>query len=462
MEIIDKHDGLLAVFVRGDLNASSKNKTRADLLSAVITRLKLSKVKILFPTYHHFTGHGLHDSDLDVLLYGGGGDVSEVLLDTVCKVWYPLILSHHDILISQCSLPPYQSPVYDKSKNITAPRIQNTRFSTKWIDKGVAEYVDVLTPLLPQIRETWGMLKKRFKPKVKKISTPSAGLSLQLLHELRILESSPSSCNAQLEDMRRRLATTRNQFKKEVRDILSQSRDESDIHLHDMLSNPQAVFRSFRAAKKDNAPPVKRMKVGDKVYEGHHVADGMFDSLHSLKAPDMEQYSNLPPYSEAVETYKHIIQLASKGKRMPLLSLSKGEDLLKKLKPSVTDFYSITSLHFLHLGKEGIFHFVFLVNSIIDHVNASSIEELNTIWANILHKGHDKDPELDRSWRTISCCPLLAKAIDTYMVELYDGGWSACQAPTQFQGSNSSHELAALSISEAVVQGLHIKKEHAV
>ena len=330
-EIIEKHDGPLAVFVRGDLNASSKNKTRAAFLSAVIVRLKLSKVKIPFPTYHHFTGHGLHDSDLDVLLYGGG-DVSEVLIDTVCKLRYHLILSHHDILISQCSLPPYQSPVYDKSKNITAPRIQNTRFATKWSDEGVAEYVDVLTPLLPQIRETWGnipstacmslllsttysaltlaamhtnkvtMLKKRFKPKVKKISTPSAGLSLKLLQELRILESSPSSCNAQVEDMRRRLATTRNQFKKEVRDILSQSRDESDIQLHDMLSNPQAVFRSFRAAKKDNAPPVKRMKVGDKVYEGHHVADGMFDSLHSLKAPDMEQYSNLPPYSEAVET----------------------------------------------------------------------------------------------------------------------------------------------------------------
>jgi hypothetical protein len=29
------------------------------------------------------------------------------------------------------------------------------------------------------------------------------------------------------------------------------------------------------------------------------------------------------------------------------------------------------------------------------------------------------------------------------MVELYDGGWAAVQASTQFQGSNSSHELAA-------------------
>ena len=49
--------------------------------------------------------------------------------------------------------------------------------------------------------------------------------------------------------------------------------------------------------------------------------------------------------------------------------------------------------------------------------------------------------------------------MDTYMVELYDAGWSACQASTQFQGTDSSHELAALSITEAVVQGLHINKE---
>ena len=99
MEITDKHDGLLASFVRGDFNASSKNKTRAALLSAVIVRLKLSKVNIDFPTYHHFTGNGLHDSDLDLLLFGGK-DVSEVLVDTVCKLEYPLIFSHHDILIS--------------------------------------------------------------------------------------------------------------------------------------------------------------------------------------------------------------------------------------------------------------------------------------------------------------------------------------------------------------------------
>ena len=45
------------------------------------------------------------------------------------------------------------------------------------------------------------------------------------------------------------------------------------------------------------------------------------------------------------------------------------------------------------------------------------------------------------------------------MVHLYNSGWSAIQAPTQFQGENSSHELASLCITEAVSHGLHINKE---
>ena len=35
MEVIDKHYGHIATFLRGDFNASSKNKTRATLLSSV-------------------------------------------------------------------------------------------------------------------------------------------------------------------------------------------------------------------------------------------------------------------------------------------------------------------------------------------------------------------------------------------------------------------------------------------
>ena len=41
------------------------------------------------------------------------------------------------------------------------------------------------------------------------------------------------------------------------------------------------------------------------------------------------------------------------------------------------------------------------------------------------------------------------------MVELYNGGWSEMQ----FQGNNSSHDLAALCITEAVNHGVLCNKE---
>ena len=92
-------------------------------------------------------------------------------------------------------------------------------------------------------------------------------------------------------------------------------------------------------------------------------------------------------------------------------------------------------------------------------MNLASLEELNTIWACILHKGHGKNRNSDRSYRTISTCPLLAKALDTYVGQLYGGGWAQVQASTQFQGSGSSHELAALLLTECIQHSLYIEKQ---
>ena len=91
-------------------------------------------------------------------------------------------------------------------------------------------------------------------------------------------------------------------------------------------------------------------------------------------------------------------------------------------------------------------------------MNLSSLDELNSVWAMILHKGHGKDREKDRSYRTISTCPLLAKSLDKYVGSLYETGWMESQAETQFQGPGSSHELAALLLSECVQHSLFLKK----
>ena len=493
IENFSKH-GNIAIFVRGDFNASSKNKTRSLLFSSFIRRLDLTRLSLPHPTYHHFVGDGASDSDLDQLLYGGNNIAmaKESLVHIICELENPLMFSHHDMIISTCILPPKPSDKLNDAENISAPRVPNQRFATKWSEEGVAEYELVTSPLLSQIRDTWGKgedstsismllsttyaalnlvtqatnrtipLDKKFTPKPKKDPDVAAAAktSLQDLHHLNLLESSVHTPGNSLETARSKLAASRNKYRREVRASLARERDMQDAKLSEILSkNPNAVFRAFKAASKSSAPAVNKMKVGSKVYSGDKVPDGIFDSLAQLKAPAMDPYRDSEQYMEAVSTYDHIMKLASCGRKMPLISLADGERLLRGLRPSVMDYFSITSLHFLYLGQQGIFHFVFLLNTIISHINSSSISELNTIWAIVLHKGHNKDPELDRSWRTISCCPIIAKALDTYLVELYGDGWSDIQAPTQFQGSNSSHELAALSITEAINHSLYVNKQ---
>ena len=79
-----------------------------------------------------------------------------------------------------------------------------------------------------------------------------------------------------------------------------------------------------------------------------------------------------------------------------------------------------------------------------------TIEELNTILALLLYKGHGKEKTLDTSYRTISTCPLLAKSLDIYIRDLCIGDWNNKQAITQYQGESSSHELASILVTEAV------------
>jgi hypothetical protein len=98
----------------------------------MVSRLELARVNITDPTYHHFTGSGNSDSDLDILLLGGGDGVKESLVDQCCKILNPTMFSHHDLIISSCTIPHIQHAEHDVSRNISAPRIPNERFSTRW------------------------------------------------------------------------------------------------------------------------------------------------------------------------------------------------------------------------------------------------------------------------------------------------------------------------------------------
>ena len=122
------------IFIRGDANCSSKCPDRSALFHHFIHSHNFKKVTINHPTYHHFTGNGGSDSDVDILLHSDQPHVSEVVINILCKLDHPTLLSHHDIIISKCSFPfsPQNDSVIPDPRLITAPRIENIRTRTIW------------------------------------------------------------------------------------------------------------------------------------------------------------------------------------------------------------------------------------------------------------------------------------------------------------------------------------------
>ena len=101
------------------------------------------------------------------------------------------------------------------------------------------------------------------------------------------------------------------------------------------------------------------------------------------------------------------------------------------MKVHVTDIYGITAKHYINAGEDGLEHFMNLINCVLSDVNNATVDELNVVLGLILYKGHKKDKNSDRSYRTISTCPFLSKAIGLYLRDLYQHHWDACTAPTK-------------------------------
>ena len=233
-----------------------------------------------------------------------------------------------------------------------------------------------------------------------------------------------------------------------------------DTRLHSVIShNPSKLYQAVRAARRSSGPDVKKLFVRDRVYEGEEVCDGFFDSISFLKTEAHPDLKSSLYFNSANEDYENILKICKHGTKVPKISLEKTRKILASIRPGVNDYYSITGYHYQYAGESGLLHLNFLLNAIIDDLNNASVDELNTVWACFLHKGHGKDRTSDSSFRTISTCPLLSKALDTYISDIYGQTWEEHQARTQFQGKGSSHELAALLLSESIQHSLHTSKK---
>ena len=145
------------IFLRGDANSSKSNPRRNSIFQSFCNDLNLVRVDVGHNTYHHFTGNGSHDSELDVLLYSNHVSVEEQLIDLHCQLHDPRIDSHHDLLLSSCTFPSLPSILTkkDKSENVTAPRVDNKRHKIIWSEDGIALFEQITSSLLPELRLRW-------------------------------------------------------------------------------------------------------------------------------------------------------------------------------------------------------------------------------------------------------------------------------------------------------------------
>ena len=195
---------------------------------------------------------------------------------------------------------------------------------------------------------------------------------------------------------------------------------------------------------------INSLKVDKNIYVGESVPDGFYESIMNLKTRDQESIQNSKFFNIFLEDYRHIIQLCKNSTAICPVSESEALNLLHRLKPDVPDFFSITPNHYLYAGPAGIRHFTLLVNVLLTDVSCMDISEVNRAYACVLFKGHNKDKTSASSYRTISTCPVVAKALDLHIRDLHIKEWNSDQADTQFQGEGSSHELAALLLSECI------------
>ena len=453
--------------------------------------LRLSALDFQHSSYHHFTGNGASDSQLDVILLSHA--TSESLLKIFCKNENPLIESHHDIISTSFNLPLSPCRPDDTSKNISAPKINNDRVRIFWSDAGILSYREMISPFLEDLRSRWSnpsspeMLSvllqatNKILSKAATLTNRASNLGIKILQkslpkpkELRISEAQLNKAHKNLKKVRSCVSSSpedlakakylhsekRSNLRRVSRALRLDSYNKRDKKLDAILSsNPSATHKYLRSLKSNSASEIQKLTVNDKIYSGANIPDGFFDSLSSLKTHDPSSLLSSPSYQELNADYENIIKICSIGHKIPPLSLEQSSEILLNLRPGVNDLYSITASHYINAGAEGLRHFHFLLNTLISDMNNVSLPEVNSVYAIILYKGHCKDKTSDRSYRTISTCPILAKSLDTYIRQLNIQKWSSHQADTQFQGQGSSHDLASLLLTEVIQHSIYTSNE---
>ena len=128
------------------------------------------------------------------------------------------------------------------------------------------------------------------------------------LHKLATkLATTISSTSEQVTEARQAVAAARADCRRIVNAFTKLACDERDSLTHSVLtSNPRKLYRSIRASNNKGSSKINTLNVGNKVYSGNSVPDGFFDSLSTLKSPDMTRIYSSPSYKSAASDYSTI------------------------------------------------------------------------------------------------------------------------------------------------------------
>ena len=468
-------------FIRGDSNVNPNNTRRAKIFADFCSDLNLISIPTQHKTYPHFLGEGLFDSSIDVILQSETAPYTEEILKIFCQDRFPEIDSHHDLILSSVSLP-YQPVKPKEILLIKAPKIDHERHRVYWSEINIQKFEDMVAPELDRIRNSWPCINSQLsisvllemtnqiltqsatntndstilgsytKTKSLKVSKAVRAARLELRAAHGAFEEAVKYNSANTQELRDYVTKAKKQLRQVTRRVLHQDDIRRDTKLFSACSSSSAIslFKAIRSYKRTDIGDIPFLTVGDSKYPENMIGDGLFNSIQTLKTQDESSLQSSSMYDSWSNDFKYILEISRNKRDIPPISFDHSSKILHSMKPTVSDFWSVTPLHFLYAGYQGLLHFNFLMNRIISEINGSSVKELNTVMAILLYKGHGKSKTSDRSYRTISTCPVIAKAVDIYVHDLFIDLWNSVQATTQYQGHGSSHELASLMITEAV------------
>ena len=139
---------VIPIYIRGDANTNPNHPTRLHILQEFMERYGLYSFPLGHTTYHHFTGNGSRDSQLDVLISSLGHP--DKLVDIKCKKDNPLVTSSHDVIISSFKL---FSRIHRPDPT---PKVSRPWYRVLWDNDGILSYSSILDKTLPSILTSCG------------------------------------------------------------------------------------------------------------------------------------------------------------------------------------------------------------------------------------------------------------------------------------------------------------------